>query len=153
MTESGNKCSRGRPPGLRRVTCLRHGGYCQNPLEALAYWRKHAPEVAEHVDEIVKTFLTALGWDSSHQRIVEIQELAILITSRDMMTGTVIDADFSRAIHDRDSKKIYRIREHHLFDRLGEVDEEVQRRLERLGLKSKNKNTEGDNTNDSERRN
>lgn len=131
----------GRPRGIVRCTCVRHGAYTGTERigEVLTFWEKHSPGMAAQVGSIIQKYTRALGWSADHERCKEIRDLAILTVSRSALFMIIVNADFTRTVKDTTTGKPIHERPAEQFRRLEELDEEIQARLEKLGLLSKNK--------------
>lgn len=129
----------GRPKGIMRCTCVRHGAYTGTERigDVLTFWKKHKPGMAARVGSIIQKYTRALGWSADHERCKEIRDLAILTVSRSALFMIVVNADFTRTVKDPTTGKPIRQRPAEQFRRLEELDEEIQARLEKLGLLSK----------------
>lgn len=151
------KLRRGRPPGFPPlITRAMSGAYIKKttPAELLNYWREHMPGNAMRVDKITAQFIQTLECSDDSERVDEVQDLAVRIVSRDALFMKLLELDFRRATKDPDSGGFVAWRAADQFGQLKKLDNEIDRRLENLGLmpayksrKSK-KTKEGDIRND-----
>jgi hypothetical protein len=138
----------GRPKGLIRYNHVESGAYAtpDHLGDILESWRHHNPCNAMRVDETIQRYLRQLGWTADHTRYNEVMNLVVLQTSRNMLLKKILDMDFTRNVRDPCTGNITRQRPADQFRRLEELDDEIQARLEKLGLLIKNGYNKGDHT-------
>lgn len=126
----------GRPKGLVRRTHITSGASSKNLEDVLAFWTKHNPGRAAHVQEIIQKYLCHLRWDESHSRYIEVRDLAIRTVSRELLFMKILEDDYMRDVRDPITHKIIKQRPADQITRLLEIDDEITTRLINLGLYS-----------------
>jgi hypothetical protein len=124
----------GRPKGVIRRTHVTSGAYSKDLGDVLAFWYKHNPGTAAHVEEIITKYLRHLGWDASHFRQPEVRDLAVRTVSRGILFMKILEDDYTRKVKDPATRVIIKERPADQFTRLEEIDQDIQSRIAKLGL-------------------
>jgi len=124
----------GRPKGIVRRTHVSSGAYSENLGDVLAFWKKHNPGTAAHVEEIITKYLRGLKWNVDHPRYIEVRDLAIRTVSRGILFMKILEDDYTRKVKDPATGVVIKERPADQFTRLEEIDQEIQSRIAKLEL-------------------